>query len=78
MPIYEYTCRACGHEFEHLERGDDKAECPSCGGKRLAKRFSVPAAHSAGSTPASCPSGDAGMCDAPSCCGPGCNLADFG
>jgi len=27
MPIFEYACRACGHEFETLVRG---AETPAC------------------------------------------------
>ena len=31
MPIYEYACRACRHEFETLVRG---AEAPSCGSAR--------------------------------------------
>ncbi len=32
MPIYEYSCTACGHEFEELVRGDEKPVCPSCEG----------------------------------------------
>lgn len=33
MPIYEYTCTACGHEFDRLRsisRMDDAAPCPVC------------------------------------------------
>ena len=33
MPIYEYICTACGHEFERLRpirRMDDEAPCPEC------------------------------------------------
>lgn len=30
MPIYEYLCRACGHEFEVLVRAGDAPACPSC------------------------------------------------
>ena len=31
MPIYEYACRACGHEFELLVRRASPAPaCPSC------------------------------------------------
>ena len=33
MPLYEYSCRECGHAFEVLqrmgERGDD-LRCPAC------------------------------------------------
>jgi len=47
MPIYEYTCRDCGNDFEQLIRGDEKPVCPSCGKRHLTKAFSVPAAHSA-------------------------------
>ena len=43
MPIYDYGCRSCGHQFE-LRQGFDAeplTECPGCG--ELAKRkFSVP------------------------------------
>lgn len=72
MPIYEYTCEDCGHEFEHLLRGKETPACPVCGAKRLAKKFSVPAAHTGGTSPA-CPAKDAGMCGgAPGgCCGMG-------
>ena len=47
MPIYEYTCKDCGSDFELLIRGAEKPVCPSCGKTRLTKSFSVPAAHSA-------------------------------
>ncbi|MBP1748902.1 MAG: hypothetical protein H6Q52_1441, partial [Deltaproteobacteria bacterium] len=33
MPIYEYTCRKCGNEFEVIIFGDDTPECPECGAK---------------------------------------------
>ena len=36
MPIYEYVCRKCGHEFGQLIRssGDEKSlACPECGKK---------------------------------------------
>jgi putative FmdB family regulatory protein len=44
MPIYEYHCQACAHEFEHLERSGESPSCPECGGARLERRWSVPAA----------------------------------
>ena len=49
MPIYEYVCRKCRHEFEVLVRGNEQPECPQCGDRRLDKLLSVPAAHSASS-----------------------------
>ena len=49
MPIYEYTCEKCGHEFETLLRGSEQPECPKCGSKKLNKILSTPSAHSHGS-----------------------------
>ena len=34
MPIYEYRCPQCGHQFEKLVRGfggSGEVKCPSCG-----------------------------------------------
>src|SRR5512134_1386714 len=35
MPIYEYHCLACHHEFEVLQKFSDPplAHCPSCAGQ---------------------------------------------
>ena len=30
MPIYEYQCRKCEHEFEAIVRVGGTASCPSC------------------------------------------------
>ena len=40
MPIYEYTCRKCGNEFEVIVFGDDVPECPRCGDKDLQRNMS--------------------------------------
>ena len=76
MPIYEYVCQDCEHEFEYLVRGSEKPSCPSCGRKRLDKRFSVPAAHTAGVSQPACPARDAGACGV-SDCGQGCGMANL-
>jgi len=48
MPIYEYTCETCQHDFEFLVRSAaSEAACPACGNANLTRRFSVPAAHGA-------------------------------
>jgi len=73
MPIYEYACQNCGHEFESLVRNDEKPRCPSCGRRRLSKKFSVPAAHTAASGP-SCPARETGGCNVGDCGAAGCNL----
>ena len=40
MPIYEYQCKACDHEFEREQRISEKPakKCPECG-KMQAKRL---------------------------------------
>ncbi|MBN1425939.1 zinc ribbon domain-containing protein [Candidatus Fermentibacteria bacterium] len=41
MPIYEYACRACGHEFEKLLlRSSQVVACPACEGVELEKKVS--------------------------------------
>jgi len=44
MPIFEYRCAACEHEFEELIRGseDERAlMCPSCGKRGADRKLSV-------------------------------------
>jgi len=61
MPIFEYVCKECQHEFETLVFGKQKAECPKCQSKKLEPQFSVFAV-SAKSGAASRPSPSAGPC----------------
>jgi putative FmdB family regulatory protein len=41
MPVYEYTCRACGHLEEHLQPlgAGPPGPCSACGGE-LRRRWS--------------------------------------
>ncbi len=43
MPIYEYECKACGHEVEAIQKMVDEplTECPSCTKKELTKLISA-------------------------------------
>ena len=41
MPIHEYACRGCGHEFETLVRSGDAPGCTKCGRHDLDKKLSV-------------------------------------
>jgi putative FmdB family regulatory protein len=44
MPLYEYQCRACSHNFERLVRGSEQPSCPSCQSgdiERLLSTFGV-------------------------------------
>jgi putative FmdB family regulatory protein len=75
MPIYEYVCRKCHHEFETLVRGDEKPNCPKCGDKKLDKLLSVPAAHTAGSS-SRLPCGDA--CGVDRGAAPPCGMGQCG
>jgi putative FmdB family regulatory protein len=42
MPIYEYVCKSCGHEFEKLVRGGKTPACTSCGVAEVERLFSLP------------------------------------
>jgi putative FmdB family regulatory protein len=41
MPIYEYSCKSCGNQFEMLILGAEEAVCPSCAGKELERLLSA-------------------------------------
>ncbi len=43
MPIYEYTCAACGHQLEALQKLSDPllTDCPECGKPALKKQISA-------------------------------------
>ncbi len=73
MPLYEYHCQTCQSDFELLIRGSERPVCPDCGGGRLSKQFSVPAAHRAGSSELPvCHAPPAGGCGLPQCGMGGC------
>ncbi len=42
MPIYEYECLKCGHQFEYLVlKNTPPASCPSCHKKNLKQLISM-------------------------------------
>jgi putative FmdB family regulatory protein len=45
MPLYEYRCEACGHQFEVIQKFSDDpiAVCPKCSSGPVAKLLSSPA-----------------------------------
>jgi putative FmdB family regulatory protein len=49
MPLYEYTCLKCSHDFETLVRTGDTPACPECGSEQLQKLLSEVAVSSEGS-----------------------------
>ena len=75
MPIYEYVCGECRHEFEALVRGSETPHCAACGGQNLTKLLSVPAAHTASTDVAGCPMpGGSEMCGRGGCGFPQCQM----
>ena len=40
MPLYDFHCRTCGHEFEALVRGSESPACPSCQSRDLERLLS--------------------------------------
>jgi len=70
MPIYEYACRKCGHEFETLVRSGNVPDCPSCRSTELEKKLSVfaTAASSTEAAPTAGPCGACGHPDGPGAC----------
>jgi putative FmdB family regulatory protein len=41
MPIYEYTCTQCAHQFEEIILGREaKVPCPQCGSEQTQKLMS--------------------------------------
>lgn len=80
MPIFEYVCKECRHEFEALVFGKQHAECPKCGSKKLEPQLSVFAVSSKSGATAqpsfSAAAGPCGSCGDPR--GPGaCSLNDL-
>lgn len=43
MPIYEYRCQSCGHEFETIQKLSDAplTTCPACSEESLRKKVSA-------------------------------------
>jgi putative FmdB family regulatory protein len=76
MPIYEYICKECHHQFEALVYGKQKAECPKCHATKLDPQLSVFAVSAKSAASAAQPSaGPCGSCGDPR--GPGaCSLGD--
>ena len=51
MPIYEYVCNECGHDFEALQKMSDAPlrDCPACEKNALKKKISAPGFRLSGS-----------------------------
>jgi putative FmdB family regulatory protein len=51
MPIYEFVCQECDHEFEKILSFSSAGfpACPSCGAAQVVRRLGRPAIHFKGS-----------------------------
>lgn len=61
MPMFEYSCIACGFRFEKLQKSGeaDKVICPACGSAEVKRELS-PFSSSTGSAGGSCAAGPGG------------------
>jgi putative FmdB family regulatory protein len=72
MPVFEFQCESCQHEFEELVmKRDEVINCPRCGGDRSRKLMSAfavtgSARHSGGNGCGSC-SASPGKCSGCGC-----------
>jgi putative FmdB family regulatory protein len=48
VPIFEYKCRSCEHEFEALVLRGAEPACPQCSARDLERLLSLPAVKSDG------------------------------
>ena len=43
MPIYEYRCHNCQHQFEELvDFSEDPPDCPACNSNQVSRLLSTP------------------------------------
>jgi putative FmdB family regulatory protein len=76
MPIFEYVCKECQHQFEALVYGKEKAACPKCQSKKLEPQLSVFAVSAKSHSTPAMTAGPCGSCGDPR--GPGaCSIKDF-
>lgn len=74
MPIYEYHCDKCSHDFEFMVFGKEKPFCPSCDSKNVKKLISACGFISKGAggeTTGHSASSSCGSCSSSSCTGCG-------
>jgi len=75
MPIYEYHCDKCSHDFESIVFGKEKPACPVCSSKKVNKLISACGFMSKGTggetVKTSASSSSCGSCSASSCAGCG-------
>lgn len=74
MPIHEFQCPKCGHTFEELVFGDEKATCPKCGCAETEQLMSVCRVSGCGCSDGGASGGHhGGGCSCGSCSGGNCS-----
>ena len=43
MPIFDYSCKGCGHRFDALVLRNEVVSCSKCGSQDLEKNITMPA-----------------------------------
>lgn len=76
MPIFEYVCKECHHQFEALVYGKEKASCPKCHATKLEPQLSVFAVSAKSSSSPRASAGACGSCGDPRGAG-ACSLGDM-
>ncbi|MGD8834841.1 MAG: zinc ribbon domain-containing protein [Desulfobacteraceae bacterium] len=75
MPIFEYQCTGCGHQFEKLVMGQEAPVCPDCSSPEVCKLMSTCGFFTKGdggqTVRSSSSSSSCGGCTASSCSGCG-------
>ena len=51
MPMYDFVCTKCGHEFEELVKNNNEIFCPECGSLNVERKMSVPSPLKTGAFP---------------------------
>lgn len=79
MPMYDYVCLECHHQFERIRSSRDAdavQECPACKAERVRRRLSVVAAfvNAENSAVAAQPQRAGGCCGGSCGCGSGNRL----
>ncbi|MFA5026804.1 MAG: zinc ribbon domain-containing protein [Candidatus Methylomirabilota bacterium] len=42
MPIYEYVCEGCSHQFEkRVPSSQSRVQCPECRSRKVVRQFSA-------------------------------------
>ena len=70
MPIYEYVCQDCKHEFEALRamsQADLAMACAKCGGENIKRKISIFFAESGGKAVSGMSEPSCGSCAGGNC-----------